>query len=159
MHCIIPCISCEWTKEGFADLGSGSVDSVSVTCFYNCQQKQNVTRSWHKWTIFGFSSRGRQFETILERCLLSSRCHLLCVLALCETTPLSNSTYNFLFSFPFAPHFLPFLLSHILLCLHFKRDWIHQQTEVRNNVHGSRTHGLNLCHLTTHHCSQTRKVC
>ena len=67
----------------------------------------------------------------------------------------------FCFLPPFAPHFLSFLLSHILVCLHFKRDWIHQQTEVRNSysVHGSRTHGLNLYHLITHHCSQTRKEC
>jgi hypothetical protein len=41
--------------------------SVYGTCFYNCQQKQNVTRSWHKWTIFGLSLRGCQFETRLER--------------------------------------------------------------------------------------------
>jgi hypothetical protein len=56
-------------RRVFADLGSGSVDSTfQELVFYNCQQKQNVARSWLKWTIFGFSSRGRRFETLLERC-------------------------------------------------------------------------------------------
>ena len=125
---------------------------VSGTCFYNCHQKQNVTRSWLQVHHFWFQlTCPPQFETLLER--RSSEFTMSSLVCTC------SSPYNFLFSSPFAPYFLSFLLSHILLCLHFKRGCIHQQTEVRNSysVHGSRTHDLNLCHLTTRHCSQTCK--
>jgi len=83
-----------------------------------------------------------------------------CVYLLCVTLhPFRILRTLFCFLLPFAPHFLSFLLSHILLCLYFKRDWsTSKQKFVTVTVYIAVEH-LNLCYLTTRCCSQTRKEC